>query len=222
MKLLAIETSSTACSVALLLDQQHILVTHELAPMQQTQIILSRIEDLLKNNKIKLNQLDAISFGCGPGSFTGIRIATSVAQGLAFGANLPLIPVSSLAAIAQDAYQDLGWEKLIVAIDARINEVYWATYQANKVGIVELLGKEIVCAPEEVSLPPQSGWYGVGNAWQVYYDEIPFKPAKINASLMPTAAAVAKLASIKYQNKEWVTAREAHPVYLRDNVAVKS
>ena len=134
---------------------------------------------------------------------------------------LPLIPISSLAAIAQAAYQDLGWEKLLVAIDARIHEVYWASYQVNKEGIVELSGKERVCTPEEIFLPEQSGWYGVGNAWQVYRDQIPFKPTKINESLMPTASAIATLASVKYQNREWIAPHEAQPVYLRDNVAVK-
>ena len=131
MKLLAFDTSSTTCSVALLLNDE-IIEKNQTALMQQAQLIFPMIDTLLKSKNLKINQLDGIAFGCGPGSFTGVRIATSVAQGLAYAAKLPLIPVSSLAALAQAAYEDLRWEKLVVAVDARIQEIYWGAFGCRR------------------------------------------------------------------------------------------
>lgn len=218
MKILALDTSSTACSVALLVDDK-ISFLHRALPLQQAQSILPMLEELLSMNKITLNQLDAISFGCGPGSFTGVRIATSVTQGLAYALQLPVIPISSLAALAQAAYQDLGWRKLLVGVDARIQEVYWGAYVVNDQGLVVLVGKEIVCSPEQVSLPKDEDWYAVGNAWQVYTDQIAYAPLEKDVTRLPMAVGILELAKIKYANKEWVIAREALPVYLRDSVA---
>lgn len=220
MKLLAIETSSHACSVALLINNE-ISAIHEIAPMQQTQKILPIIDKLLRSADILLNQLDAIAFGCGPGSFTGVRIATSVAQGLGFAANLPLIPISSLAALAQAVYTDVGWNKILVGVDARIQEVYWGMYKVNPSGLVELQGKEIVCAPENVILPAENDWYGAGTAWEVYSKQIPFNPIETDSSRLPMASAILDLAKAKFEKKLWVNAADALPTYLRDNVAKK-
>ena len=222
MKILALDTSSTACSAALMVDDV-IFSHHEIAPMQQAQRILTVIEELLLSANSKINQLDAIAFGCGPGSFTGIRIAVSVAQGLAYAAGLPVIAVSSLAALAQSAYDDLGWKHLLVGVDARINEVYWGAYQVGLDELVCSAGKEVVCSPQQITLPNMiDPWCGVGNAWDVYRDRLPFQPQQVDASRLPTALAVLKLAQAKYLKKEWVSAMEAAPVYLRDQVAFKS
>src|SRR5690606_29845388 len=105
MKLLAIDTSAQACSIALQIDDE-VKVWHEVVPMQQAQLILPRINQLLQESNLSLNQLDAVAFGCGPGSFTGVRIATSLAQGLGYALNIPLIPISSLAGLAQAAYAE--------------------------------------------------------------------------------------------------------------------
>lgn len=220
MKLLAIDTSSTACSVALLIDDQ-ISSDHQIIPMQQAQNILIFIDQILLSNKISLNQLDAIAFGCGPGSFTGIRIAASVIQGLGYALNLPILSVSSLAALAQATYQELQWEKQLVAVDARIQEVYWAAYQLNQNGIMSLVGSEIVCAPNEVVIPHDKDWFGAGNAWEVYAGQIPFKPLAVDSTRMPMASAIIPLAKLKYLNKEWLNPASAIPVYLRDSVAKK-
>ena len=128
MNLLAIETSDAACSIALQVGDA-IHARHEVIPMQQSQVVLPWIDELLRAKSITLNQLDAIAFGCGPGSFTGIRLATSIAQGLGYGAGLPLIPVSSLAILAQTAYQTLGWDRVLVAVDARMQEIYTGAYE---------------------------------------------------------------------------------------------
>lgn len=220
MKILALDTSSTACSVALLVDDK-ISCLHKVMPLQQAQSILLMLEDLLSRNKINLNQLDAISFGCGPGSFTGVRVATSVTQGLAYALQRPVIPISSLAALAQAAYQDLGWKKLLVAVDARIQEIYWGAYTVNHQGLVVLVDKEIVCAPQQASLPQTQDWYGVGNAWQVYSDQIAYAPLEKDVTRLPMAVGMLQLAKLKYARKEWVNAKEALPVYLRDSVVKK-
>jgi len=221
MKILALDTSSTACSVALLVDDK-ISFLHRILPLQQAQSILPMLEELLFMNKITLNQLNAISFGCGPGSFTGVRIATSVTQGLAYALQLPVIPISSLAALAQAAYQDLGWRKLLVGVDARIQEVYWGAYVVNDQGLVVLMGEEIVCPPEQVSLPKDKDWYGAGNAWQVYADQIAYAPLEMDVTRLPMAVGILELAKVNYAKKEWVTAKEALPVYLRDSVVKKN
>lgn len=219
MKLLAFDTSSSACSLALLINNE-VITLHRSAPMQQAQLILPMIDELLLMANIKLNQLDAIAFGCGPGSFTGVRIATSVAQGLGFSFNLPLIPISSLAALAQSAFVDLGWKDLLVAVDARIQEIYWGAYRVDTNGLVQLMGKEMVCPPAEFSVPEDAEWYGVGNAWEVY--SLPYQPIQIDATRLPMATGILDLARHKYQNQEWVKPEYALPTYLRDDVAKKS
>ena len=115
MKILAFDTSTSACSIALL-NHEQITSFHEIAPMQHTKIILPQIKQLLLNAKLELNQLDAIAYGCGPGSFTGIRIANSIAQALAFAQDKPLIQISSLAVLAQSAYATQGWENVWVCL----------------------------------------------------------------------------------------------------------
>lgn len=221
MKLLALDTSGVACSVALFIDDK-VIYRHEIAPMQQAQKILSIIKIISQDANLSLNQLDALIFGCGPGSFTGVRIATSVVQGLGFALNLPVIPISSLAGLAQASYTDLGWKKLLVGVDARIQEVYWGAYQVNPTGLVELVGKEEVSKPEEVHPPMDNDWYGVGNAWEVYRDQIRFQPLEIDACRLPTALGILELGKAKFMKGEWVEAKEARPTYLRDDVAKKS
>lgn len=151
MKLLAFDTSSTACSVALLIDgqnqEEHIQALHANAPRQQAQLILSMIQELLQPFGLRFTDLDAVAFGCGPGSFTGIRIASSVAQGIGFAAQLPLIQISSLAAVAQAAYDQFRWTTLLTALDAHMEQVYFAIYETNNRGLVEIRGEEkVYCA----------------------------------------------------------------------------
>lgn len=221
MKILALDTSSSACSVAVLVDDKMSFL-HQVIPLQQAQFILPMIKELLSLNEITLNQLDAIAFGCGPGSFTGVRIATSVTQGLAYGLGVPVIPISSLAALAQAAYRDLGWKKLLVAVDARIQEVYWGMYEVDMHGLAILVGQERVCAPVEVSFPQDNQWHGVGNAWDIYAQELVYTPLAVDSLRLPTAQGVLELAKYKFIRKEWVDAKDALPVYLRDSVAKKS
>jgi tRNA threonylcarbamoyladenosine biosynthesis protein TsaB len=220
MKMLAIDTSATACSIALDCDGE-VMIFHQIMPMQQAQSILPNLKELLDAQGITLNQLEGLAFGCGPGSFTGVRIAASVIQGLGFALDLPIIPISSLAALAQAAYRDLGWKKQWVAVDARLQEVFFAVYEVNSEGLMSLVGKEILSKPENLLISEEEGWYGVGNAWEIHRDQMRFKPQAIDTARLPMASAILQLAKPKYLQQEWVSAAEALPVYLRDHVANK-
>lgn len=221
MNILAFDTSASACSVAISINNE-IKALHKIAPMQQAQLLLPMIDELLSTNNLQLKQINAIAFGCGPGSFTGIRIATSVAQGLAFGLETQVIPISSLAAIAQETVDELKWEKMLVAVDARINEIYWGNYAVNQNGLVELIGIEKVSPPEQLSFAESSLIYGVGNAWEVYQNKILLKPHAIDSTRTPNAKAILKLAHAKIASGYTQNPETAVPVYLRDEVAVKS
>lgn len=218
VKILAFDTSSMACSVALQVGD-NIKVIDKTIPTNQAKFILPIIKELLEIFSLTLYQLDAIAFGNGPGSFTGIRISSSVAQGLGLATGLPLIPVSSLAALAQTAYLDKQWGKLLVAVDAKTGRVYFASYQVNIRGDVELIGKEEVYLLEEISLPLELGWYGVGNGWLAYekalFNTSQLRLTAINPSLYASARAILKLAEIKFNQGVWIEASQANPCYLR-------
>jgi tRNA threonylcarbamoyladenosine biosynthesis protein TsaB len=220
MKILAIEASNTAVSIALQIDDR-ITAEHVIAPLQGAKLILPMIAELLTTQKLTLQNLDAIAFGCGPGSFTGVRIATCVAQGLAYAANVPIIAISSLAALAQTAYQELQCTPMLVAIDARLNEIYCGYYRIEA-GIAILVGGEQVCPPELLPKPLDTDFYGIGNAWEIFAERLVFKPAQINTMYIPTAIGVLKQAIAKFQQGDWQTALEATPIYLREQVAIKN
>ena len=133
MKILALETSSPACSVALL-SETGSRVRHEVLSLKQTSCLLSFIEEVLGPDR---DSLDALAWGCGPGSFTGLRVAAGVVQALGFAKQWPVMNISSLAALAQTAYLEHGWKRLLVAVDARMNEVYWGVYHINQEGYAE-------------------------------------------------------------------------------------
>lgn len=218
MKLLAFDTSSAACSVAIQNNDQ-IKFLHQHAPMQQAKLILPMIKELLESCSLTLEQLDAIAYGCGPGSFTGIRIANSVAQAIGFAAQKPLIPVSSLAVLAQTALLEHQCSDLLVAVDARMEQVYWAVYEAGQDGHVALINQEILCHPKEVKVPDKKHGCGVGDGWGIYAADLAsslgFKPDSIFASELPTAQALLQLAKIKFDKSQWIAAEQAIPVYLR-------
>lgn len=219
MKILAFDTSTTACSVALQSGDE-IKVLHEVAPMQQARRILIIIQKLLADSSLTLADLDAIAFGCGPGSFTGIRIASSVAQGIGFAKDLPIIRISSLAAFAQAAFEAGKGAKYLIAVDAHMQQIYWAIYAANQHGFVELTNQELVCSPEDI-IPPENthDWYAVGDGWEKYREKLlarlGFEPTIISSSPLPIAKAILRLASESYTKGDNVTASDAIPVYLR-------
>ncbi|AYN14712.1 tRNA (adenosine(37)-N6)-threonylcarbamoyltransferase complex dimerization subunit type 1 TsaB [Pseudomonas monteilii] len=216
--LLALDTATEACSVALLHDGK-VTSHYEVIPRQHAQKLLPMIKQLLAESGVALNQLDAIAFGRGPGAFTGVRIAIGVVQGLAFALERPVLPVSNLAALAQGALREQGVQQVAAAIDARMDEVYWGCYQATA-GEMRLVGREAVLPPEQVALPADSEgeWFGAGTGWG-YAERLAVQVAASNASALPNALDVLSLASFAWARGEAIGAEQAQPVYLRDNVA---
>lgn len=217
MKLLALDTSTEACSAALFIDGD-IRQRFEITPKAHTKLLLPMIESLLAEAELKLTQLDALAFGCGPGSFTGLRIATGVVQGLAFGADLPVVPVSTLAALAQNFLPELAF----VAMDARIGEIFWGVYQKNSDGFVELVGKEAVLPVSQIEFPKQSA-VGIGSGWRVYQTDLLERTqnlvSEIHPDVLPQSDAITKLGVYGFEHGLAVAAEFAQPVYLRDKVA---
>ena len=221
MKILAIDTATEACSVALLIDGacQEIF---EIIPRQHTERVLPMVDDLLKGADLTLSQIDSIAFNCGPGSFTGVRVGTSVTQGLAFSNDLPVIPVSSLAALAQFAFRMENKEKVLSAIDARMNEVYWGCYQVED-GLMSLVNKETVSPI--TSVVNEGEWHCLGSGWDTFETEL--KQSKLvnitsfTNECFPHAQDVAVLAADLYLKGKTVSAENAIPSYIRDEVTWK-
>ena len=225
--LLALDTSTEACSVALWHKGEK---THldELAQRTHTKRILPMVDELLANSGINLKQVDVLAFGRGPGSFTGVRVGAGIAQGLAFGADLPVIAVSNLTAMAQAAFELHQVENVVAAIDARMNEVYFSQVKREKVR--SELGEffqwnpvieEQVCQPEKV-LEQFSDLtaYRVGTGWAAYPQ---FKDSSLEGSdiILPSAQYMLELALTDYAQNKVISALEIEPVYLRNEVTWK-
>lgn len=221
MKLLAFDTSTELCSCALYLDGQ---ISHRslLTPQRHTQFILGLMEELLATAELNLSQLDGLAVGQGPGSFTGLRIACGIAQGLALANNLPVAMVSTLAMLAQKAYETHQVTQVLSAIDARIGEVYWGSYHLNSRNIMEKQDVEMVCSPEQVTLPTTGHWYGVGSGWDRYGTLLTQRLGPLlnghQLGQYPDSTALLSLALDQFANQHWVTAEQVLPVYLRNKV----
>lgn len=224
MKLLALDTSTEFCSTALLCDAE-VIFRHILAPRKHADLILPLLDELLAETETSLAQLDAIAFGRGPGSFTGVRIAASVTQGIAFSADKPVVPVSTLAAVAQQAMAEENESQVLTALDARMGEVYWSGYRRNSEGYAEIVIDEVVTPPESVQMPESGKWIAAGSGWNVYKETLTEQSGKllknICAEIPPHAAAIARLGEWYFKNKKAVPAEKALPVYLRNKVANK-
>jgi tRNA threonylcarbamoyladenosine biosynthesis protein TsaB len=220
MKLLAVETATEACSAALAIDD-NIIERFELAPRSHTQLILPMIDELMTEAGLSVSQLDGLAFGCGPGSFTGIRIATGVIQGIALGADLPVVRVSTLAAMAQELFDRTDDNVAFTAMDARMNEIFWGVYQRGADGFAELLGQELVTPVSLIDYPVQQSGVGIGSAWAVYATELTERLAgqvnRYESDNLPRAALIARLGVHNFAHA--VAVEQAMPVYLRDKVA---
>lgn len=221
MKLLALDTSSEACSAALMIGDE-VKEKFELTPKAHTRLILPMIDELMQEAGLRPQQLDAIAFGRGPGSFTGVRIATGVMQGIAFGADLPVLPISTLAALAQGYFLHYSHEYAWVAMDARIQEVFCGAYQRDAEGYAQLIGAEQVLPPALVKFPDKAA-AGVGSGWAVYAQALEAGLTHTlldrDSNLLPRAAAILKLAQRDFIEGKAVPVEQAMPVYLRDKVA---
>jgi len=225
-KILAIDTATEACSAALYIDGV-ITDKYQLAPREHTQLILKMIESLLVDVELKISDLDALAFGRGPGSFTGVRIATGIIHGLAFASDLPVIGVSTLASIAQRAYDSHQHENVLAGIDARMGEMYWAGYQLGENNLMRLCGEEKVSPASSVTVDKtiSSEWCGAGSAWKSYTqqlnEQLGTQIVDVYSDYFPDSASIVKLAAAAYVRGEAVEAALAQPVYLRNDVAKK-
>lgn len=227
MKLLAFDTATEMCSVALWIDGELRVREQELAQGHGARL-LPMIDALLAEAGIALNRLDALAFGRGPGGFTGVRLGASVAQGLAFGAGLPVLPVSDLLAVAQRAF-DLQPQarRVLVCNDARMSEVYTAVYVCSAAGDAPRLeGLESVRPPGEVELAASPlATIGAGRGFRAYpllRERLQGGLLQIHEDLLPTAAAMLPAALADWHNGLAVAPSAAQPVYLRDKVAIPS
>ena len=221
MRLLAIETATDNCSVALLAAGE-LRCRSNSTPRNHAQSVLGMVEECLQEANLELNDLDALVFGRGPGSFTGLRIAVGVVQGLAFGASLPVIPVSSLAAHAAAIYRAHEQDRVAVCVDARMGECYWGVFQIDEVGVPQLLDQERLGAPGELPGLEGGDWFGSGSGWGAY----PALNARYGAvlcgtddTLLPEASDLLASAGQKLKSGRVLKAEMALPVYLREQVA---
>ena len=225
MKILAIETATEACSAALYIEGE-ISLRFRVEPRRHSELILPMMEELLAEAGIALTRLNALAFGRGPGSFTGVRIATGVIQGAAFGADLPVVGVSTLAALAQRRYREHGEKNLLPAYDARMHELYWGCYRIGEDGLVQAQTDDLLVDPDQIDLPAGDNWVGIGSGWNSYgvnlQKRLGTSLAGFDGELLCSAWDVALLGAAGFTNGEAVTAELALPVYLRDKVAEKT
>jgi tRNA threonylcarbamoyladenosine biosynthesis protein TsaB len=225
--LLAIETATETCSVALSMNGD-IQQRFEHAPRQHAELLLPWVEELMAEAEISFAALDAIAFSRGPGSFTSLRIGIGVVQGLAWASDCPVIPVSSLAATAQAAADHIAAERgiksALVALDARMNEVFTGLFSLNDNGIMTAVDQERVCGPDLVQVPDAAETFAVGIGFDRYPElkELASQLAGVHADTWPDASSILKLAKEWLLSNKALPAELAQPVYLRDKVAQKS
>lgn len=224
LKILAVDTATEACSAALLVGEK-VFSRWEEAPRDHTRKILPMVQAVLDEAGVTLDELDAIAFGRGPGSFTGVRIGIGVAQGLALGAGVPLIGISTLAAMAQGAHRLDGAERVLTAIDARMDEVYFGQYELID-GRIQLVGEEMVSGPAALvasrgTLP--GSFTRVGTGFETYGETLAVLADELVASQVrfPAAEDMLPLARSAWLAGEAVAVEQATPVYLRDKVTWK-
>ena len=220
MKLLAFETATEACSVALYVDGQ-VSERFEIAPRRHAELSLPWAEALLAEAGVARSQLDAIALGRGPGALTGVRLAIAIAQGIALALDRPLIAVSTLQALALRAPAEA--DHVLASIDARMGEVYAARH-IRVDGQWQLQGEESVCAPEQVVLPEGTRWFGVGTGFGAAEGVLATRLADqltgVDALALPRASDVLALAVPAFQRGEGVAPERVEPAYLRNNVAL--
>ena len=223
MKILAIETATEACSAALVQDDD-VIERYVVAPREHNRLILPMIEEVLAEAGAVRTQIDAVAFGRGPGSFTGLRIAAGVTQGIAYGLDCPVLPVSTLAALAFQSFEEAAGEGVYACLDARMGEIYGALFRRGQEGVPDLIGDEAVLAPERVEAAGITVRLGVGSGW-VTYGEVLSERLKTVVEVLedrfPRAAYIGRLGARDFAAGRCVSAGEAIPVYLRDQVARK-
>lgn len=228
MKLLAFETATEACSVALHVDGQ-VRERFEIAPRRHAELALPWADALLAEAGVARAELDAIAISRGPGAFTGVRLAIALAQGIALGIDRPLVPVSTLKVVAASLVLPYGTEpvgskqRILAAIDARMGEVYVGAFERDGADLVAL-STETVSPPDAVMLPDEGRWHGAGTGFAALdgalQARLQTQLASVDASVLPHASDLAQLAALAFARGEAVAPERVEPAYLRDNVAL--
>jgi len=220
MRILGLDTSTEYCSVALWQDGV-VVERCELVGQKHSELLIEMLDALLKDAGLGIKDMDGIAFGRGPGSFTGVRIACGATQGLALGADIPVVGVCTLEALAGAS----GRSQVIAALDARMGEIYHAAYQKQD-DVWMTVSEPCLCKPEDAPLVPGEGWYGAGSGFAAYGEKLGERYTgqlqDVDGTVVPQAAAIAALGAIQFANGCGVDAALALPLYLRDKVALKT
>ena len=220
MRVLALDTSTEYCSVALWQDGA-ITGHSELAGQKHSEMLIAMLDTLLKEAGIGIKQVDGIAFGKGPGSFTGVRIACGAAQGLALGTDVPVAGVCTLQALAEAS----GKSRVIAALDARMGEIYHAVYQIHD-GVWVTVSEPCLCKPDDAPSVPGEDWFGTGSGFAMHGVALTARYTGqlqgVDGAAVPQAAAIASLGAAQFLLGRGVDAAEALPLYLRDKVALKT
>jgi tRNA threonylcarbamoyladenosine biosynthesis protein TsaB len=223
MRILALDTSTEACSAAIL-DGTKMLERFALAPQQHARLLMAMVAELLEESGADLSSIELIAVAQGPGSFTGIRIAAGVAQGIAHSNRRQVVGVSTLAAIAQHAMHLTNASRVACAMDARMGQVYWGLFERDAAGLAAPIAGELLVSPGDVTALPDGRWCGAGTGWRKHdallrsrcaITELPVDP-----DVLPHAADIAQLALRDAGSA--VAPERLKPVYLRDTVAKKT
>ncbi len=222
MNLLALDTSTEFLSLALKLGE-NTFTHYQSAGSASSQLVLPQIQVLLDSAKVKLKDLDGIAFGAGPGAFTGVRIASGVAQGLGFGANLPVVGINTLIVVAEAS----GQNKVIVCLDARMGEIYHAALIKQNGNWLEV-SETKVCKPQDAPMVEGDNWFGAGSGWaaysekltQIYAQNLSQTLPNVLVNITPTAEAILRLAQPVFAIRQAKPAMEAMPIYIRNRVAL--
>jgi tRNA threonylcarbamoyladenosine biosynthesis protein TsaB len=218
MNLLAFETATEACSVALWIDGA-LRERFEIAPRRHAELALPWADALLAEAGIAKSRLDAIAVGRGPGAFTGVRLAIAIAQGIALALDRPVVPVSTLQALAMQA----SAERILAAVDARMGEVYLGAFVRDGDGLPQATGDEIVARPDGVAIP-EGNWSGVGTGFaaddKALEKLLQGRLSSVDPSALPHAGDVARLAALAFARGEAVAPERVEPAYLRNDVAL--
>ncbi len=219
MNILAIDTSTEACSVALLRADGSIFSEFEIAPRRHAQLLPTMLDAVLSASDVPKQSISYCSFANGPGAFTGIRIAASRAQGIGIALGIPLLPISTLAVLAQASHDKFDADKTLVALDARMAEIYWAIYARDETGCAQLVGQERLSSVADIEIGDDIDC-GAGHGW---FDELQNRANfPVDAELLPDARSLLKLATNAIDQNLGVDARRISINYLRNQVAEKA
>ena len=228
-RILAIDTSTAWCSVALSLGDKSPILRHELVSAGASQLLLPLVEQLLENANIRLNELDAIAVGIGPGAFTGVRLGVAAVQGLAISCDLPILPVASLDAIAAQLIKTTHFKNakpshFVIAIDARMDEIYWAKYESpgRQQDLAKRIGNIHLSKPEELDLSEIQ--FAAGSALEAYGDRLftstTLASNALDAQIHLTALGILDCAVQGFNEGRQIHVCELEPLYIRDKVAL--